>query len=86
MKRVPNMGDLSQVLQKIHFDSLTSKRTQTIQFQYLNIFQIQIWYKSLFLLFFSFSLRERSPNSNDRERKILLTPIYAIKINDICVK
>jgi hypothetical protein len=44
----------------------------------LNFFYIQFLYKSLFLLFFSPWLREEREKSHDsdgRERKISLTPI-----------
>jgi hypothetical protein len=40
--------------QQIHSGPRTLKITQIIQSQYLNIFQVHFWYKSLFLLFFSF--------------------------------
>jgi hypothetical protein len=39
--------------QQIHSGPMTLKITQIIQSLYLNIFQVQFWYKSLFLLFFS---------------------------------
>jgi len=84
MKRTPNIS------RKIHFDPLTFKITQIIRFRCLNFLKIQFWYKDLFLLFFSGPLLreeiERSLDSDGREKKMSLTPIYATKTIDVCVK
>jgi hypothetical protein len=47
------MGDVPEVLRKVHFGPQTLKISHIIQFQYLNIFSIWFWYKNSFLLFFN---------------------------------
>jgi hypothetical protein len=51
MKKMSNMGGILEVLGKIHFDHLTFKIKQIIRIRCFVFFQIQFWYKSLFLLF-----------------------------------
>jgi hypothetical protein len=67
---------VSKFTQKIYFSFHTLK---IIHIWYSNIFSIQFWYKIfLFFIFLVFSLRgkrERSPNYDDREGEISLTPI-----------
>ena len=56
IEKTPQMGDGFKVLKKDHFSPQTS---HIIRICFLNIFSIQFWYKSLFLLFnVVFGLRE----------------------------
>jgi len=88
-KKTPQMSDGFKVLKKDHFSPQTS---YIICICFLNIFSIQFWYKSLFLLFnFVLGLREarereRLLDSNGKERKILLLSILVIKMIDFYVK
>lgn len=75
---------------KIHTKSLFSLQPLLIiHVQSFNVFSIMFSYKNLFLLFLIHDLRdkkERLPDFNNRERKMILTLILTTKIVDLGIK
>lgn len=60
-----------------------------IPFQFVNIFEIQFWYKTPLFLFFSFLLEREERewlDSNNREIKFLLASIPTMKKIDFGVR